>query len=937
MTSCALATAALSVSHEISKLLANYLKTRVARRMYLLFLVVAFTPVVLLGAYAYIQVTAFLINTSQERLREESKAIGMEILGRLDVLTDELRAQALLFERHGLTAQPMHGGFAEIRLTETTRLMLTSRQYAHLLQRGVVLLPRAREERRLLLRLPDRTEVFEGVLLPDALWPDTFRGRLFCLLDTGQSIYCSPEAAALESELPMTLDQHSGTFSLLVGGEPVLAGHWRIPLETHYAHDDITVLSLVPRRDALAVVAHFQRVFPAVLGLALVMAIWLAMSQIRRQMQPLEALMDASARVGRGDFDTRVNSTHQNEFTDLSRVFNRMAASLRRKFGLLETLATLDRAVLSNADKPYIIQTAISSLPSAASCEDVGLLVPRRSSDGESGRLHYRLSSHGPEIMNTVVSFDAKTLSVLESKQPWLPCPQDLLDAEFVKPFVSCGLRSVWLLPVVVKGKSMATLMLCFQSTPEHLDDALQAGRSIADRLASAESNWLWEETLYRKVHFDALTGLPNRFLLRDRVEQAVAGAERDGRSFAFLLLDLNRFREINDSLGHATGDAILIEIGARLVSLTRQIDTVARLGGDEFVILLTDLDRGYEYSVVSRIAENLLAEVAKPISLEERELDVGATIGISIYPVASGRFEDLLKGAEAAMYEAKRLHSGSYRFHSIDIEQRARQRFERIQKLQRGLEREEFLLYFQPKVDTSSGRIVGAEALVRWRPLGEDIIPPGLFLPLVDEIGMTTDLGAWVLHTACRQLAEWDRLGFQLPTISVNVSHIQFLEGDLLSTVRSALGASGLTPDRLELEILEETAFDVSGTAGAKLDELRALGVGIALDDFGTGYSSLSYLVEIPAQVIKLDRAFVRRLAIDERQAGIVGTIITLVKGLDMQVVAEGVEDAEQSAVLARMGCDMIQGFLFSPPIPPDKFVTLLTPDQVHACNHSS
>jgi len=775
--------------------------------------------------------------------------------------------------------------------------------------------------------LPDRTEVFEGVLSPDALWPDTFHGRPFCLLDTtGQSIYCSPEAPALESEWPIILDQHSGTLSLLVGGEPFLAAYWRVPLDIYFAHDDIAVLSLLPKRDALAVVARFQKVFPAVLGLALVMAIWFAMSQIRRQMQPLEALMDASVRIGRGDFDTRVNPTHQNEFADLSSVFNRMAAGLRRKFSLLETLAALDRAVFSNVDTSQIIQTAISSLPSAASCEDAGLLVPRRSPDGESGRLYYRLSSHGTEIMDTVVSLDPTLLSALTVEQPWLECPEDLLDSEFMEPFVSCGLRSVWLLPVVVDGKSVATLMLCFESTPEHLDDALQAGRGIANRLASAESNLLWEKELYRKVHFDALTGLPNRFLLRDRVEQAVAGAIRDGRSFAFLLLDLDRFREINDSIGHATGDAVLIEVSRRLRSRTRQVDTVARLGGDEFVILLTDLERGHEDSVVSGIAEDLLAQVAQPISLPDREVDVGATIGISVYPSASDRFEDFLKSAEAAMYEAKRLRSGSYRFHSSDIEQRAQQRFERIQQLQRALEREEFLLHFQPKVEASTGRIVGAEALVRWRPLGQDLIPPGSFLPLVDEIGLTTDLGAWVLRTACRQLAEWDRLGLQLTTVSVNVSPAQFLEGDLLSTVRSALDASGLTPDRLELEILEETAFDVSGVAGAKIDELRALGVGIALDDFGTGYSSLSYLVEIPAQVIKLDRAFVKRLAVDERQAGIVGTIITLVKNLDMQVVAEGVEDGEQWAVLEKMGCDLIQGFLFSPPLPPNEFATLLS-----------
>ena len=907
-------------------MLADFLKTRVARRLYGLFLVVAFTPVVLLGTYAYVQVTGFLIDTSQERLREESKAIGMEVLGLLDRLTEELRMQALLFELEGLNPRPFGDRFAEIRVTDTKELVLPGPQSASLPRPRAELLSGPGEARRLLLRLPGRAEVFEGVLSPDALWPNTFSGRPFCLLDTaGQPIHCSPEAAALEPEFPIDLNQNTGTSSWQVGDEPFFVGHWRVPLKAHYAHDDLTVLSLLPKRDALAVMDHFQRVFPAVLALALVLAVWLAMSQIRRQMQPLEALMDASARIGRGDFETRVNSANQDEFADLARVFNRMAARLRRKFALIDTLASLDRAVLSNADKSEIIQMAISSLPSATSCDGAGVLVPRVSSEGGSGRLHYRLFAHGPETQSAVVPVDPQTLGLQENGQSWLQCPDDLLDAEFLKPFVSRSLRSVWLLPIVVNAKAVATLLLGFENVPEHLDDALQAGRAVADRLASAESNRLWEAEIYRKVHFDALTGLPNRFLLRDRVDQAVAQATRDRRSFAFVLLDLDRFREINDSLGHASGDAVLVEVSRRLVSRIRQVDTVSRLGGDEFVILLTELERGREDSIVSRIAEDLLALVTKPISIGEREVDVVATIGISVYPAAPGQFEDLLKGAEAAMYEAKRFRHGSYRFHSTDIEQRARHRFEHIQKLQRALERDEFLLHFQPKVQASSGRIVGAEALVRWHPQGQDLIPPGAFLPLVDEIGLTTDLGAWVLHTACRQVADWDRQGLHLPTISVNVAHAQFLEGDLLSTVRSALAASGLTADRLELEILEETAFDVSGVAGKKIAELRTLGVGIALDDFGTGYSSLSYLVEIPAQIIKLDRAFVKWLAVDERRAGIVATIISLVKNLDMKVVAEGVEDGEQWAVLERMGCDMIQGFLFSPPIPADQFATLL------------
>ena len=909
-------------------MLADYLKTRVARRLYGLFVVVALAPVLLLGAYAYFQVTGHLIESSLERARDESKNIGMDVLGRLNVLSEELSSIAVLVEGGANIAALRSRSFDALRMTTVKELDLPAIQLAHLASSGVVLRSDHLSSYRLLAPLSDRTRVLEGVLSRDSPWPETVRGLPFCIFDgSGEPLHCSPEVASIELELPMRFEQHSGTSRLLAGGERYLAGHWTIPLEPMYAHEHMTVVGLSPERTALAAVGHFQRVFPAVLGLAVALAIWLAMGQIRRQLRPLEALVGAAARLGDGDFEARVSTRNKDEFSDLAQVFNRMVSALKRKFHLLEALSTLDRMVLSNAEMADVVRSAIEHTPAATACDNVGVIVPVPRANGTlaTASLHYRLASHDQVITRAGISLDSEAQKLLNSRESWTECPAEALECEWVDVFVREGLRCIWLLPAVVDGRLAAVLLLAFADSPAELGDSLQAGRGIADRLAAASSNLALEEALYRKMHYDALTGLPNLVLLRDRVEQSIANAERDQRSLALLLLDLDRFRDINDSLGHATGDAILIGMAERLTDSVRKVDTVTRVGGDEFLVLLSDLDPGTESTTVSRLAEQLLAAVSEPFELHGRNINVGTSIGISLYPANSGGFEDLLKGAESAMYEAKRLSPGSYRFHSIEIELRARQRFERIQQLQRAFELDEFLLHFQPKVEASSGRIVGAEALVRWQPGGAELIPPGAFLPLIEELGLTTKLGNWVMETACRQLAEWDRLGFSLPSVSVNVSPIQFAESDLPALVQSALDGCGLAADRLEIEILEETAVAQTGKARESLETLLERGLNIALDDFGTGYSSLSYLVNIPANVIKLDRSFLKPLTSDARQAGVISAIISLAKSLDMQVVAEGVEDGEHWAALERMGCDLIQGYLFSPPVGPEDFTNLL------------
>jgi diguanylate cyclase (GGDEF)-like protein len=381
----------------------------------------------------------------------------------------------------------------------------------------------------------------------------------------------------------------------------------------------------------------------------------------------------------------------------------------------------------------------------------------------------------------------------------------------------------------------------------------------------------------------------------------------------------------VNDSLGHAVGDTLLQAYANKLIGCVRTTDTVARLGGDEFVVLLTDLNQGSESQITHAIATELQQALAQTLVLSGQTIKVEASIGIALYPDNADNFDALLKAADAAMYAAKRNQRGHYQFYSEEMNTAAQERFHLTQELHVALERNEFLLHYQPKVEVKTGKIVGAEALVRWQSPTRGLVPPGKFVNLMDEIGLATALGVWVLHTACAQLAAWDLMGLPSITVSINISPTQFEQTDIVAVVVNALAQHGLAHHRLELEILEGTAVEASIQTRNKLLGLQEQGVQMALDDFGTGYSSLVYLTRIPAKVLKLDQEFIRRLATDPRQAAIVASIILLAQGLGMQVVAEGVEEQAQLQILKDMDCDLFQGYLFSRPVPAAAFMEML------------
>lgn len=430
------------------------------------------------------------------------------------------------------------------------------------------------------------------------------------------------------------------------------------------------------------------------------------------------------------------------------------------------------------------------------------------------------------------------------------------------------------------------------------------------------------ELAIHQLAYFDTLTSLPNRALLQDRLNQLISQAIRDHRQVAVIFLDLDRFKNVNDTLGHAAGDELLKEVAQQLAALMRSSDTVARLGGDEFVILLPGI-RHEEYA--ADVATKILETLAKPVILAGQEISCTGSIGIALYPTDGTNSDTLLKHADLAMYQAKEQGRNAFRFFSREMNTKAVQRLLFENSLRRALEREEFLLCYHPLLDARTNQVVSCEALIRWQHPELGLLLPDSFIPLTEETGLIIPIGEWVLRSACQQHQRWRKAGLPPIRVAVNISACQFRRGNLFATVERVLSETGTEPNYLELELTESMLMQAPDEARETLDKLKALGVHLSIDDFGTGYSSLSYLKLFPIDRLKIPREFVRDITSNPDDATIAKAIVSLGNNLNMRVVAEGVERIDQLEFLVSHGCDELQGFYFAQPMSSDEFAEFL------------
>jgi len=452
----------------------------------------------------------------------------------------------------------------------------------------------------------------------------------------------------------------------------------------------------------------------------------------------------------------------------------------------------------------------------------------------------------------------------------------------------------------------------------------LEVVRNITEDLSIETQLREHQERLYHLVHHDTLTNLPNRFLLQDRLQRMMVKARRTGTNIAIIFLDLDRFKKINETLGHDVGDKLLVKVAEILENCVRKSDTVARLGGDEFAVILDDL-KDVKYAAV--VARKVLQALAKPIFVEEYELYATSSIGISVYPSDSDKVEDLMRCADTALYRAKEEGKNNYQFYTRDMNTRAFEFLLLEAGLRKALSHNELEVFYQPQMNLKDNSLIGMEALLRWNHPEKGMVSPGDFIPLAEETGLIESIGEWVLRAACAQNKSWQDAGYPPVCVSVNISARQFRRRDIVELVGSILEETGLEAQYLEMELTESIIMhDIESTI-TTLKGLKKMGVKLAIDDFGTGYSSLAYLKLFPIDHLKIDRSFVFNIAKDTNDAAIAASVVVLAHSMNLKVVAEGVETREQLEILREKGCDFVQGYFFSKPLSASEFVPFFDP----------
>ncbi len=488
------------------------------------------------------------------------------------------------------------------------------------------------------------------------------------------------------------------------------------------------------------------------------------------------------------------------------------------------------------------------------------------------------------------------------------------------------GYRSCWSTPILAHDGAVLGVFAMYSTTVREPTPVETRLIDVTIRIAGiAIERKRAEDQIRFLAHHDALTGLPNRSLLNDRLTQAILQTQRRNPWVSVVFVDLDHFKNINDSLGHNAGDQLLKVIAGRMVASVRSTDTVMRLGGDEFIILL--VDQPANPAIVSATLSRIRTAVAEPVVLEGRTLYITCSMGVATYPADSENPETLVRNADAAMYKAKDAGRDNVQFYTAEMNARIHERLAQQQEIRNAIVGSEFVLHYQPQVDLRSGRIFATEALIRWQHPTQGLLSPIKFIPVAEETGLIVQIGAWVLHEACRQNKAWQDQGLPPVSVCVNVSARQFREKNLINRVVSALSESGLDAKYLELEITESLIMHDVDQAVATMQALRKLGVQLAIDDFGTGYSSLNALKTFPVARLKIDRSFISNLATNDSDKAVAGAVISLGQKLNLRVIAEGVETAEQVEFLRANNCDEIQGYFFSKPIASAAIPALLRP----------
>jgi len=785
----------------------------------------------------------------------------------------------------------------------------------------------------LLRRIVRRNEVrgtFVGEVSPGYLWGSLEQSmpspttRVAVMDDSAHVIFSSVKALPIPSAPTGIKDQGVVVDS---ADQSYLSAASEIRMTEAFAAQPWRVVLSESKDEVLEPMVEFTNTFLMVVGLSSLIVLLLSVSQIRRSVLPLEELQKGTRRIAQRDFASRVTVTSRDEFEQLASSFNTMATQLGRQFNALATAAEIDRAVLSATDATTIVDTILARIRDVFPCSVVSVTVGVSDSsksltsviqDYESGLRHVaRVGMRGQDVQTVLTGPDVLELRSGESVPAYL------------EPLVELGATSFVVLPLSYQRQLSGLIALGerFDLVPTE-EDRVQM-RRLADQAAVALANARMLDQVRELAYYDSLTGLPNRLSYKERLAYALEQASRTQKMVAAFFIDLDHFSRINDTLGHEVGDQLLRQVASRLRSCCREREDevgpafatlapeVARLGGDEFTVIMPGL---HDPQDAAKLARRIITSFAHPIRVSTHEIFINASIGIAIYPFDGEDLDTLLMHADTAMYKAKEQGGNSYQTYSKSMTTTALQRLTLENDLRRALDRNEFEVHYQPIVDAYTGTVVGAEALLRWRHPELGLLLPSEFIPIAEENGLIVPMGEWILQAACLQNRAWQDAGLPRIRVGVNLSSRQ-LKRRLSETVSRALQLSGLEPRYLSLELTESVLVNHHKEGTEALHALRAMGLHLAVDDFGTGYSSFSYLKHFPLDTLKIDRSFIREIAIHPDDAAITTAIIAMGHALGLRVIAEGVETEAHLSLLQKQGCDEIQGYLVGRPVPAERF----------------
>lgn len=919
----------------------------VARRIFALFALSAFLPMVVMAALTFSQVRSIIAEQTHARMASASKDFAMSVHQRLDLVQGSLARTALAIRNdgsmpNGLVLDSLKKMYTALSVigadAQSTPLIgkaltwpeLGELQRAHLAKGESVLIVRPEPgapARIQLLHMIDAGQTGNRGLIAELdqthVWggeEDFSYATGVCMFsNSGIMLFCSQPGLQAESAmLKRRISNPSTDPQVQIGEEPWVMGQWQLFLKAKFYEPYWTTVALQPMAIALLPVERFSRIFIGVIVLALLLASLLSVSQIRRTMGPLEKLINGTRRVAEGNFNQRVEVASHDEFGELSASFNDMAGRLGSQLDTLRVLSNIDRVILTDLNIEPVFKIVLARVRKLTSADFAGIVVLKKPAADEA-RIYFLQAGHDIDMQTGRVRVDAERLQEFagQDKGFWLDGAESLRRYIHQPGFELAG--RPFILPILTEGTLSAFICLTFKEAADLPPHTLIQLRDLGDRIGVAMSAIARDEKLIFQARHDDLTGLPNRLLFKERLASEISFAQREGRIMALLFVDLDRFKSINDTLGHSAGDELLQEAAQRLRRCNRGSDTVARLGGDEFAIILPAIPG---IRSATTVAEHILLAFQQPFMLAGQENYLSASIGIAIAPVDGNDSEDLLRKADTAMYRAKSLGRGRFVYFEEQMNAEATEHMNLEREIRQGLLRKEFILHYQPKIDTHTGRIAGAEVLVRWNHPARGLVYPDVFIGVAEDTGLIDEIGKNVIWDACTQHAAWRASGIDAPPIAVNVSGRQFRRGDLLQIISEALQTTSTPPGALEVEVTESLFMDETCDVMAILHELRQMGLKVTIDDFGTGYSSMSYLRRLPMDCIKIDKSFIDDIVDDDNARAITEVIIMLAHTLGKSVVAEGVETEGQLDLLRKWRCDTIQGYYFSKPLTAEHLV---------------